>query len=131
MRTRLVEIEDARALMSIYNPEVIEVSVSFDLVPRTLLEQEAWIRAHRATHPAMVAGNEDDEVGELGPRGERILGFAVVSPFRERPAYLTTVENSVYVHRRARGRGRPRAQGPGRAGVRPRRPRRARRGAQS
>jgi phosphinothricin acetyltransferase len=28
-----------------------------------------------------------------------------VSPFRERPAYATTVENSVYVHRGARGRG--------------------------
>ena len=28
-----------------------------------------------------------------------------MSPFRERAAYATTVENSVYVHRRARGRG--------------------------
>lgn len=105
MRTRLVEIEDARALMNIYNPEVIETSVSFDLVPRTLLEQEAWIRAHQATHPAIVAINETDEVGEVGARGERILGFALVSPFRQRPAYATTVENSVYVHRQARGRG--------------------------
>jgi L-amino acid N-acyltransferase YncA len=91
--------------MNIYNPEVIETTVSFDLVPRTLAQQEAWIRAHTATHPCIVALNEDDEVGELGARGERILGFAVVSPFRDRPAYATTVENSVYVHRQARGRG--------------------------
>ena len=105
MRTRLVELDDAQALMNIYNPEVIETSVSFDLVPRTLAEQQAWIRAHRATHPCIVAINEEDELGEIGARGERILGFAVVSPFRQRPAYATTVENSVYVHRRARGRG--------------------------
>lgn len=105
MRTRLVELDDARALMNIYNPEVTEKSISFDLVPRTVLQQEAWIRAHQATHPCIVAVNEEDGLGEIGTRGEKILGFAVVSPFRERPAYATTVENSVYVHRGARGRG--------------------------
>ena len=52
-----------------------------------------------------MALNDDDDVGELGARGERIIGFALVSPFRERPAYATTVENSVYVHRNARSRG--------------------------
>ena len=105
MRTRLVELDDAQALMNIYNPEVIEMSVSFDLVPRVLSEQEAWIRAHQATHPCIVAVNEDDDMGETGARGEKILGFALVSPFRDRPAYATTVENSVYVFRQARGRG--------------------------
>jgi L-amino acid N-acyltransferase YncA len=105
MRTRLVEVADAQALMNIYNPEVIETTFSFDLVPRTLTEQEEWIRTHLATHPCIVAVNEDDGLGETGARGEKILGFALVSPFRQRPAYATTVENSVYVHRRARGRG--------------------------
>jgi len=90
--------------MDIYNPEVAETSLTFDLVPRTVIEQENWIRAHQAAHPCIVAIS-DDEVGEPGARGERILGFAVVSPFRSRPAYATTVENSVYVHRSARGRG--------------------------
>lgn len=98
-------MDDARALMNIHNPEIIESSISFDLVPRNLNEQEHWIRAHRATHPCLVAINEEDMLGEIGARSERILGFALVSPFRERPAYATTVENSVYVHRSARGRG--------------------------
>ena len=105
MRTRLVELNDATAIMNIYNPEVVEAAISFDLVPRTLEQQEAWIRAHQVTHPCIVAVNEDDEVGEVGAYGERILGFALVHPFRDRPAYATTVENSVYVHRGARGRG--------------------------
>src|SRR5665647_3815024 len=104
MRTRLVELDDAQALMNILNPEVIETAVSFDLVPRVLSQQESWIRAHQATHPCIVAVNEDDDMGETGARGERILGFALVSLFRDRPAYATTVENSVYVFRQARGR---------------------------
>ena len=70
MRTRLVEVDDATAVMNIYNPEVIESSISFDLVPRTLAEQEAWIARHLDTHPCIVAVNEDDEVGEVGARGE-------------------------------------------------------------
>ena len=93
------------ALMNIYNPEVVETTVTFDLVPRSLEEQENWIRAHLHTHPCIVAVNDDDDLGESGARGEKILGFAVVSPFRSRPAYATSVENSVYVLRSARGRG--------------------------
>jgi phosphinothricin acetyltransferase len=105
MRTRLVEVDDAPALMNIYNPEVMEMSVSFDLVTRSLADQEAWIRTHLATHPCIVAVNEKDDLGEIGARDEKILGFAVVSPFRSRPAYASSVENSVYVSRGARGRG--------------------------
>jgi phosphinothricin acetyltransferase len=105
VRTRLVDRVDARALMAIYNPEVVESSVSFDLVPRTLPEQLEWIDQHRGTHPCLVAINDEDQVGETNERGELIVGFCSVSPFRERPAYATTVENSVYVHRAMRGRG--------------------------
>jgi phosphinothricin acetyltransferase len=105
MRIRLVEVDDAQALLNIYNPEIIETAVSFDLVPRSLADQEAWIRLHQAAHPCIVAVNEEDDQGETGARGEKILGFAVVSPFRQRPAYATSVENSLYVYRAARGRG--------------------------
>ncbi len=100
-----MELDDAPALMAIYNPEVVETTKTFDLVPRSLEEQQEWILGHQATHPCVVAVNEEDEAGEIGAHGDRLLGFAVVSPFRERPAYYTTVENSVYVQRDARGRG--------------------------
>ncbi len=100
-----MELDDATALMNILNPEVVETSVSFDLVAKTLDEQREWILDHQATHLCLVAVNDEDDLGEMGARGERILGFASVSPFRDRPAYATTVENSVYVHRGARNRG--------------------------
>ena len=34
-----------------------------------------------------------------------MAGFASLSPYRDRPAYRTTVEDSVYVDRRHQGRG--------------------------
>jgi L-amino acid N-acyltransferase YncA len=68
--------------------------VTFDLVPRTLDEQLEWIEEHSGAHPALVA--VIDEI---------VVGFASLSPYRSRPAYSTTVEDSVYVHADHRGRG--------------------------
>src|SRR3954454_3600436 len=50
-RTRLVERRDADALRAIYNAEVLETTVTFDLVARTLAEQVAWIDDHAGSHP--------------------------------------------------------------------------------
>lgn len=105
MRTRLVEDGDAGAIATIYNAEIEEPTVTFDLVARSLEEQRHWIARHRGAHAALVAVTDDAARGEPGARGEVVCGFASLSPFRERPAYSTSVEDSVYVHRRARGLG--------------------------
>jgi phosphinothricin acetyltransferase len=105
VHTRQVEPGDAAALLAIYNPEVTQEAVSFDIYERTLEDQLAWIEDHRGPHPAIVAVGDDASIGSAGASGEPILGFASVSPFRERAAYATTVEDSVYVHRGARGMG--------------------------
>jgi phosphinothricin acetyltransferase len=97
VRTRLVERGDADAIREIYNAEVVATTVTFDLVARTAAEQLLWIEHHTGGHPAIVA--VDDE------RGDEVLGFASLSPYRSRPAYAPTVEDSVYVHRDHRGRG--------------------------
>jgi L-amino acid N-acyltransferase len=105
MRTRLVELSDASAMLAILNPEVLETTVSFELEARSLADQGAWIERHRTSHPCLVAIDETGATGARTDGGEHLLGFASVSPFRERPAYATTVEDSIYVHRAARGRG--------------------------
>jgi L-amino acid N-acyltransferase YncA len=92
---RLAERRDAEAIRAIYNVEVAESTVTFDLVPRTLDEQVEWIDAHSGAHPAVVAV---DEAGE-------VVGFGSLSPFKDRAAYSTTVEDSVYVRRDRRGQG--------------------------
>jgi phosphinothricin acetyltransferase len=94
MRIRLATVGDAEAIRGIYNPEVLESTVTFDLVPRTLEDQERWIESHAGAHPAIVA--EEDGV---------VCGFGSLTAYKERPAYRTSVEDSVYVHRQYQGRG--------------------------
>jgi len=92
---RLARIEDAEATRQIYNVEVRSSTVTFDLVPRSLEEQREWLTARSGAHAVVVAEGEADGV----------VGFASLSPWGKRPAYNTSVEDSVYVHRRHRGHG--------------------------
>ena len=101
IRTRPVELGDAAAIADIYNPEVLDSTVTFDLVPRTLDEQRDWIVEHSGSYPAIVA----IEGGAHGGGAGTVVGFASLSPYRPRPAYATTVENSVYVRRDRQGCG--------------------------
>jgi L-amino acid N-acyltransferase YncA len=99
MDVRLASHDDAEAIRAIYNREVTGATVTFDLVPRSLDAQVAWLRAHAGAHPAIVAVDNEDEGAGV------VVGFGSLSPYKERPAYSTSVEDSVYVHHEHRGRG--------------------------
>ena len=98
MKLRLGTTDDAEALRTIYNREVLETTHTFDIEPRSLEAQEAWIREREGALGVVVA--EIDGV---------VAGFASLSPYRPRAAYRTSVENSVYVAESARGAGVGRA----------------------
>src|SRR5205085_12692254 len=59
-----------------------------------LEQQQRWIEQHRGAHPAVVA-----------VEGTHVIGFGSLSPYKERPAYATSVEDSVYVDAGQRGKG--------------------------
>ena len=92
---RLAEAADAEAIRAIYNLEVTTATSTFDLVARSLAEQEAWLAARAGAFSAIVA------VDDAGT----VVGFAALSPYKERAAYRTTVEDSIYVDRAAAGEG--------------------------
>ncbi len=92
--TRLARPDDAEAIRVIYNLEVTTSTASFDLVERTADEQVEWLAARSGAFSVLVA--EIDGV---------VVGFASLSPYKERAAYRTSVENSVYVASSARGKG--------------------------
>jgi L-amino acid N-acyltransferase len=99
VRLRFAEHRDAEQILTIYNHEVLTSTVTFDIVPRTIDEQHTWIAEHAGGHPAIVAIDDDG----------RVVGFGSLSPYRPRPAYAPTAEDSVYVHAEARGAGVGRA----------------------
>jgi phosphinothricin acetyltransferase len=94
MEVRPARPADAEAIRGIYNAEVTGTTVTFDLVPRSLEDQLAWQAAHAGAYPAVVAVD-----------GAAVAGFASLSPYKDRPAYNPTVEDSVYVHADHRGTG--------------------------
>ena len=93
---RLATVDDAEAIRTIYNYEVENTTATFDLVPRSLQDQRAWLSARSGAFSAIVA--VDDASSE-------VLGFSSLSPYKERAAYRTSVEDSVYVRRDSHGRG--------------------------
>lgn len=95
MRVRTAALDDAEAIAAIYNVEVLETTATFDLEPRTLDAQRRWLLERSGAHVVLVTESDDGEV----------IAFASLSPYKERPAYSTTVESSVYVHRDFRGQG--------------------------
>ena len=115
---RLAKPEDCESIRRIYNAEVEGEANTFDLVPRTPSDQEAWLVRHQGAYPALVAVSTESAPtlqptqdragsGSIPPRRqlERVVGFGSLSPFRDRPAYSTSVEDSVYVDAAHRGLG--------------------------
>jgi L-amino acid N-acyltransferase YncA len=112
VRVRLATIADAASIAEMYNREVRQSTATFDLVPRTLADQEMWLEDRSGAFSAIVAviAGEIDTTGDFtgdmtGDMTGEVVGFAALSPYKDRPAYRTTVEDSVYVHREHAGRG--------------------------
>jgi phosphinothricin acetyltransferase len=91
---RLATLDDAEAVRSIYNVEVETSTATFDLVPRTLDDQRGWLAARTGAFAAVVA-----------VEASAVVGFAALSPYKDRAAYTTTVEDSIYVRRDSQGKG--------------------------
>lgn len=95
--------EDLPALLAIYNYEVEHGTATYDLVPATLEERRAWMAAHD-TGEAALTGTHPLVVAEVDGASEPV-GYASLSAWRGRGAYVVTAELSVYVHQDWRGQG--------------------------
>ena len=85
---------DNNAIAAIWNHEVLHTLATSDTEPRTLATQRAWLAAHGTRHPVIVAADDDE-----------VIAFGALSPYRAKPAYAWTVENSIYVKDGWRGKG--------------------------
>lgn len=96
---RPAETDDLPAITAIYADAVENGCASFELVPPDLAEMAVRFAGIRdAGLPWLVAEIDG-----------RLLGYAYAGPYRTRPAYRFTLEDSVYVHPAAKGTGVGRA----------------------
>ena len=88
--------DDLPRLTEIYNYYVVNTPITFDLEPVTVEQRVRWFDEHAGAgrHQLFVA--EDAGL---------VVGWAGTGPFRDRAAYDTSVETSIYCAHDAKGRG--------------------------
>ena len=83
---------DAHAITAIYNDGIAGRQATFETRPRTPAEIADWFERDL---PFLVAEDGDG----------RVVGFARVTPYSDRPFYAGVGEHTVYVDATARGQG--------------------------
>ena len=95
VRLRVANTQDCYAICEIYNFYIQNSVVTFD---EQTLELAYWgeklTYLNKQNLPFIVAESESGE----------ILGFAYVAPWRQKSAYRTTVEDSIYLRAAATGK---------------------------
>ncbi len=86
----------AAQILAIFNEAIVHSTALYDYKPRTPERMQAWFEA-KAKGSFPVIGLESE--------GGELMGFASFGTFRAFPAYKYSVEHSVYVDARFRGRG--------------------------
>jgi L-amino acid N-acyltransferase len=92
--------EHLEAIRGIYNHEILHTTALYEYEPRSVETMVSWWAVKHAAGLPVLGIELDPGV---------LAGFASWGPFRPFPAYLHTVEHSVYVDARFRGRGVGRA----------------------
>ena len=96
---RMAERADLPALLDIYNHYILTTPITFDIEPRTLAQRQAWLEqfSPAGRYRCFVAVRADEPVG-----------WACSAQFKEKAAYATTIETSIYLapdeHRHGLGR---------------------------
>lgn len=92
---RLAKENDLDAILEINNYEILHSTVNYDYEPKTKEFQENWFREKSEKGLPILVASIDQEV----------MGFATYGSFRPKPGYQFTIEHSVYLHNKARGKG--------------------------
>ena len=84
---------DAERIAALYAPFVCDTIISFETEPPSVDEMARRIETLSADYPYLIA------------QAEQLLGYAYASPHRQRAAYRSSVDVTVYVAPTAQRRG--------------------------
>ena len=91
---RHAALADAPAIAAIYNEAILTTTATFDTETKSVEDRIAWLAAHGARHPVIMAEVEGT-----------VIGYACLSRWSDRRAYDDTAETSFYVRSEFRGQG--------------------------
>jgi L-amino acid N-acyltransferase YncA len=83
------------AILDIYNDAILNTTALYDYKTRTMDNMVAWFKEKVEGRYPVIGVVADDGT---------LLGFATYGMWRVRPAYKYTVEHSLYVHKKYRGK---------------------------
>jgi phosphinothricin acetyltransferase len=93
---RRAEARDLARLLDIYNHYVLTTHVTFDVEPRTLEQRRVWLESFGDTGRFQCF---------VADRAGAPIGWACSTKFKEKAAYDTSVETSVYLAPGEGGKG--------------------------
>ena len=93
---RSATANDVPGMTEIYNHYVVTSHATFDITPVSLENRHSWFNGFSQAGPFRLVVAERDGA---------VLGYAGSGRFREKPAYATSIEMTIYVHPDAVGQG--------------------------
>lgn len=87
---------DLPELVRIYNHYITNSYATFDTEVVTVESRTRWLESFAEVGPHRLL---------VAAEGDRVLGCASSAPYREHPAFVRTVEVSIYLHPEVRSRG--------------------------
>lgn len=96
MKLTACDVSFADQILAIFNDAILNSTALYDYKPRTMESMGPWFESKRKGNFPVIGAVDDS--GEL-------LGFGSYGTFRAWPAYKYSVEHSVYVAAKHRGKG--------------------------
>jgi len=93
---RFAQPRDLDQITEIYNYYVVNTAITFDTIPWTTKDRQAWLQQFEGNSRYACFIIEMDE---------KILGYTCSSKLRPKPAYDSSVETTIYLHQDAAGKG--------------------------
>ena len=96
MQIRQGEARDLNRLVEIYNYYVTDTHITFDTEPFAVASRTQWFTRFSDAGPYRLLVAESEDL---------IIGYATSLPFKQKPAYRTSVETTIYVDAAHTGKG--------------------------
>ena len=94
VKIRKATLKDLKEITKIYNEAILNSVATFDTEIKSLQEQKTWFENHGSKNPIFVA-----------EQNGFVIGWASLSQWSDRCAYLETAEISLYVKAKYQGKG--------------------------